>query len=162
MTIRAFKPIKISMGSRAAHKYNAGDLNRQLVRLVQNFQGLAAHMGNQSPEILREALEPTFEKSKEYCPKDTGNLVNSGFLEIQESRNGAQAAMGYARGGNPHYAVYVHEIPRYHKEPTRWKWLQAALQEDADDIRTRILNGVSRATNIRAIMSLGRSSARRA
>ena len=160
MAIRGFKPIKISMGSRAAHRYNAADLNRQLGRLVQNFQGLAAHMGSQSAEILREALEPTFEKSKVYCPKDTHALVNSGFLEVQQTRNGAQAAMGYARGGSPHYAVYVHEIPRFHKEPTRWKWLQQALQEDADDIRTRIINGCTRASNIRAVMSLGRSSAR--
>lgn len=156
MTIRAFKPIRIGIGSRAGHKYNAADLNRQLSRLVANFSGLAAHMGSQAPEILREALEPTFEKSKIYCPKDTKKLVNSGYLEVEQTRNGAQAAIGYARGGSPFYAVYVHEIPRYHKEPTKWKWLQQALQEDADDIHSRIINGVSRATNVRAVMSIGR------
>lgn len=156
MTIRAFKPIKVGMGTRSGHKYNAADLSRQLSRLVANFSGLAAHMGTESPEILREALEPTFEKSKEYCPKDTGKLVNSGYLEVQHSRGGAQAAIGYAKGGSPQYAIYVHEVPRFHPEPTRWKWLQFALQEDADSIKERILNGVSRATNIRAVMSIGR------
>lgn len=159
MSIRAFKPIKIRMGSRSAHKYNAADLNRQLNRLVQNFQGLAAHMGDQSPEILREALEPTFEKSKVYCPKDTLKLVNSGYLEVQQTSSGAQAALGYARGGSPFYAVYVHEIPRYHKEPTKWKWLQFALQEDEPVIEELLIRGVQRASNVRAVMSLGRSRA---
>jgi hypothetical protein len=117
-------------------------------------------MGRESPKILLEAMEPTFGKSKVYCPKDTKALVNSGYLEARETKNGAEVAIGYARGGTPFYAVYVHEVPRFHKDPTRWKWLQFALQEDADDIRTRILSGVSRATNIRAVMGIG-SRARR-
>ena len=141
MAIRPFKPIKITMGAKAAHKYNAAELRKQLARLAQNFQKLTAHMGEQGTEILLEALEPTFAKSQVYCPKDTGTLVKSGYLEAQQTRNGAQAAMGYAKGGNPYYAVYVHEIQRYHKDPTRWKWLQQALQEDNDDIRARIQSG---------------------
>lgn len=157
MTIRAFRPVKIGIGSRSGHKYNAANLNRQLARLTSNFSGLAVHMGEQSAEILREALEPTFVKSQEYCPKQTGALVNSGYLEVQQSRNGAQAAMGYGRGGSPYYTVYVHEVPRFHPEPTRWKWLQFALQEDADSIKSRILDGVSRASNIRAVMAIGRA-----
>lgn len=160
MTIRAFKPIRVGLGSRSGHKYNAADLNRQLNRLVANFQGLTDHMGSQAPEILYQALEPTFEKSKVYCPKDTGALVGSGYLEVEQTKNGAQAAIGYARGGRPWYAVYVHEIPRYHKEPTRWKWLQLALQEDADDIRELLLNAVARASNTRAVMGIGRSARR--
>jgi len=157
MSIRAFKPMKVSLGSRSGHKYNAADLNRQLSRLTANFSRFASHMGSQAAEILEEALEPTFEKSVIYCPQDTGKLVDSGYLEVDYTKNGAQAAMGYARGGSPHYAVYVHEIPMYHKEPTRWKWLQFALQEDADDIKSRILDGVSRASNIRAVMGIGRA-----
>lgn len=152
MTIRAFRPIKLSVGTRAGHRYNSADLRRQLDRLTQNFQGLEQHMTTQSPEVLFEALEPTFEKSKTYCPEKTGALVNSGYLEVRQSKKGAQAEIGYARGGSPHYAIYVHEAPVYHAPPTRWKWLQFALQEDEEQIRQRVLSGYSRAAGIRSTL----------
>ena len=92
-----------------------------------------------SEDLMLEALEPTFELSKKYCPKDTGALVASGYLEKVGFRGKPRVELGYGRGGTPDYAAYVHEmvdIP--HQSPTRSKWLQAAVMEDLDNIYLRL------------------------
>jgi hypothetical protein len=100
-------------------------------------------MTSQSGEILYDALKPTFDKSQKYVPVATGDLKASGYLQVQ--RQGALRAyvaeIGYGRGGFPSYAIYVHETPIFHKAPTRWKFLQAALEEDSNEIRRRITDG---------------------
>lgn len=96
-------------------------------------------MSDNSAPIMITALEPTFELSKTYCPVDTGVLLASGYLEITSFRGNPRVEMGYARGGNPSYAVVVHEDPQfYHKPPTRYKWLQAAMMEDLGGIYERL------------------------
>jgi hypothetical protein len=88
-----------------------------------------------TPEIMLDALQPTKDKADLYCPKKTLALVNSGYLEITGTGSRARVEMGYAKGGSPSYAVYVHEIVEYHHEaPTRSKWLQAAMFEDLNQI----------------------------
>lgn len=93
----------------------------------------------QSADIMLNALQPTFELSQVYCPVDTGDLLASGYLEVTQYRSNPRVEMGYARGGNPSYAVVVHEDPQfYHKLPTRYKWLQAAMMEDLPNIFNRL------------------------
>lgn len=92
-----------------------------------------------SEDIMLEALQPTFEKAIYYTPVDTGALVNSAYLEKASFRGKPRVEMGFARGGHPHYAVYVHEmldIP--HMPPTRSKFLEAAIKEDLDAIWQRL------------------------
>jgi hypothetical protein len=110
--------------------------------IIKNYQRYVNHLEGSSAEIIFEAMLPTFEKSKDYCPKDTGALVESGYLEITSFRGVATVEIGYGKGGNPDYAVTVHENLEWrHKAPTRAKWLQVALAEDAADIQDRILSG---------------------
>jgi hypothetical protein len=103
-----------------------------------------------SPYIAQDALQPTFAKSKEWCPKKTGAMVASGYLEITSlSKVTPRVEMGYGRGGNPFYTVFVHEqVNMYHKPPTRAKWLQAAMLEDLTVLWKRLSDGYNSFTAI--------------
>lgn len=92
-----------------------------------------------TPRIMLEALEPTFQKSQDYCPVDTGRMKHSGYLEIMTNRGNPRVEMGYGFRGNPPYTGIQHEDPNFrHTAPTRYKWLQAAVMEDLDAIEGRI------------------------
>lgn len=148
---RPFVPIKISMGSKSGY-ISAADsmatLRKQLNILQQNFRDLAKHMNVETPEVLMDALRPTFEKSQRIVPVDTGDLKESGYLEYVASKGGVQVEMGYAYRGNPHYAVYVHETPMNHKSPTQWKFLQQPLEEDARNIEQAITKSLATAAGV--------------
>lgn len=133
---KQFRP-KVFMGKQNFRSSDEGAenaLNQQfqssLKEIVDNLWDFVQHMENVSADMLVEALEPTFGKAIEYCPKDTHELVNSAYLEAESFRGGARAEMGFGKGGNPFYAIYVHEMPYNHAYPTRSKFLEAALDED--------------------------------
>jgi len=108
--------------------------------IMANYKKLIGHLEGITPGILYNALEPTFEISLRYCPKDTGALRNSGYLETTTFRGIPTVQMGYGKGGYPAYAATVHENLEWrHKEPTRAKWLQVALAEDEQNIQRRIV-----------------------
>lgn len=84
--------------------------------------------------ILYKIVEPTYELSQVYCPEDKGDLKSSGYIQATNQF----VEVGYARGGKPHYAVYVHEkLENRHFPPTRAKWLQGALEEDIGNYKER-------------------------
>lgn len=96
-----------------------------------------------TPEVMVEALKPTFQLSQTYVPVDSGELHNSGYLEIVRRSGRRVAEMGYGKGGSAPYAAYVHErTDLAHKSPTRSKFLQAALDEDYYNVLTRIVAGL--------------------
>ena len=100
------------------------------------------HMNEQAGEVMREALEPTFEKSQRYAPVKTGRLKRSGFLEVSNTSRGPVVNMGYGKNNEPPYALIVHErLDLAHKAPTRAKYLQSALEEDFGKIQRRLLDG---------------------
>lgn len=125
-----------------AQGYATRSAREGMSAILKNYQQLIDHIEGSTPLVLLNALQPTFEKSQEYCPVDKGDLKASGFLEIRESNSGRiRVEMGYAKGGDPYYAVDVHENLEWkHKPPTRAKWLQIALEEDASAIQARIVN----------------------
>lgn len=136
MAGKQFRP-KFFVGKKnfpASDEGSASALNQQfqssMKEIVDNLWDFIQHMEGVSSDILVEALEPTFGKAIEYCPKDTHALVNSAYLETESFRGGARAEMGFGRGGNPSYAIYVHEMPYAHEFPTRSKFLEAAIDED--------------------------------
>lgn len=115
------------------------DARASMRAILANYNKLVRHMQDITPQILFDALEPTFEKSQEYCPYDTGALRDSGYLRIVQTGQKAIVQIGYGFGGEPPYATEVHEnLEWHHKAPTRAKWLQVALEEDAGDIQKRI------------------------
>lgn len=118
------------------------DIRAQMESIERNLSKLITGLKGVTTSILLEALTPTFAKSAVYCPKDTHRLVQSGYLEARERNNGVTVEIGYGRGGDPYYAVLVHErtdIP--HRDPERSKFLQAALEEDSNAIPTRVQKG---------------------
>ena len=107
-------------------------LTDALLDILDQFEGV-------SEDLMIQALEPTFEKAKMYTPKDTLELVESAYLEKTPFRGKPRVEMGFARGGSPDYAVYVHEIMSYqHEAPTRAKFLEQAMKEDLEHIYFRL------------------------
>lgn len=132
--------------SSSPHKADSNSARAGFANVMKNYEKLVAHLHNVSAQVIYEALEPTFRKSQSYCPTDTGTLKASGYIEITDFRNTPTVEIGYGRGGFPDYAVTVHENLEWrHKAPTRAKWLQIALQEDASEIQQRIVSGYKRA-----------------
>ena len=133
MTIRQFRP-RITVGRQMGGNDTAAsieaNLRAGLKGILDNLYGLVRHLEAEGPEILVEALQPAFDKSQVYCPKKTGALADSGYLHAVGFRGGARAAIGYAAGGAPNYAIIVHELPYQHESPTRSKFLQAAVDEE--------------------------------
>lgn len=124
-------------------------VQQSLKQVLMELNRFVDHVDDQSVEVLREALEPTFEKSQEYCPEDTGDLKRSGYLETRTFRGQAAVEIGYGKGGFPHYAALVHErTDFFHAPPTRAKFLQAALEEDAGNIQARIVSGFKVASGV--------------
>lgn len=131
-----FRPVRFNLGG---SNTILSDYGKQIER---RFSMFVEHVNEQTPGIIRQAVQATFWKSQKYCPKDTWRLVNSGYMEDKKvGKNGYFIEMGYARDGDPEYAVWVHERPAWHMAPTRWKFLQAAIEEDANEIRRRLVSG---------------------
>lgn len=129
--------VKGYVGSRYASQ-KAGNSSQALQRQFANnmkeilgsLQEFIDEVRDICPEVLVDALEPTLGKAIEYCPEDTGTLRASAFLESEMLANRATAIIGFGDKGQPDYAIYVHEMPYKHAEPTRSKFLQSALDED--------------------------------
>lgn len=117
-------------------------MNAQVKALTEELLSIIDQFEDASEDIMLEALEPTYAKARYYTPIDTGELLDSAYLEKASFRGQPRVEMGFARGGFPRYAVYVHEIPGYHHEPpTRAKFLEQALKEDLSGILTRLAAG---------------------
>jgi hypothetical protein len=148
-------PIRLFVGRqniRGSENSSAAELGRYLREdlnaITKDLAEFCAEMDGVTPDILVESLEETFGKSLEYCPEETGALRASGYLEVEKFRGGAQAVMGYGRGGSPNYTVFVHEMPYHHKSPTQRKWLQTALDEDYFKIVNSIPRLVAEAAGV--------------
>lgn len=107
----------------AQFRANLGAILKDLKEFTDDVKGFI-------PSVAIDVLEPTFGKALEYCPEDTGDLRASGYLEEETRRGHTQVAIGFGKGGKPDYAIYVHELPYAHEAPTRYKFLEAALDED--------------------------------
>ncbi len=108
-------------------------LTKELLSIVDQFEDV-------TPDIMVGVLTPAFELSKVYCPKLTGDLVESAFLEVVGGKKSPRVAMGYAKGGSPRYAVLQHEDLEFrHAEPTQAKFLERAINESLDDMATALI-----------------------
>lgn len=104
----------------------------QLIKIINAFEDV-------SEDIMIEALEPTMERARYYTPKDTHALVESAYLEKNSFRGKPRVEIGFAKGGEPDYAAYVHEVLEFkHAAPTQAKFLERAVMEDLDGIYKRM------------------------
>lgn len=114
-------------------------MQAQAQALTDTINSIIDQFEDITPDIMVGALEPTLEKAKYYCPKDTNELVDSAYLEITSFKGRPRVECGFAKDGKPFYAGYVHEILDYkHEEPTRAKFLEQAMKEDLEAIFKRL------------------------
>lgn len=120
-------------------------MREQMRSIEGQIRSIIKDIESATPEALEAALRPTFELSQKYVPVDTGKLKRSGFLEsVSGDRKIPRVVIGYGKRGRPPYAVFVHErTDLRHKSPTRSKFLQAAVEEDIDNIRRRLLSSLT-------------------
>jgi hypothetical protein len=146
----AFKSrLKIGIGQRtpvtgwASEPGFIAQMNKATKTLEQSLHQIFAEFDEVTTDVILDAMQPTFEKAKIYVPKKEGKLLASAYLEAEKYRQhrgtGMRVAIGFARDGDPPYALYVHEmVELQHAAPTRAKYLEAAVMEDLTDIRDRI------------------------
>lgn len=114
-------------------------VNGAMKKIMADIQYVIDQFEDVTPEIMQEALEPTLELSAVYCPKDSGRLVDSRYMEVTGYRGKPSVEIGYAKGNRPDYAAYVHEMVEIpHAAPTRAKFLEAAVNEDIGNIIDRV------------------------
>jgi len=136
---------KVSKPQFASEPDYVAQVNAQMKALMDDLQYIMDQFAAVTPEITKEAMQPTFDKSQEYCPHKTGVLKDSGYLEIVGFRGQPRVEMGYGKGGVPRYAVLVHEMVEVpHAPPTRSKFLEAAINEDYGSIIDRVHEGYKR------------------
>jgi len=129
---------KINAQDIATSRYT-GQIKAQFQQIVKTLSDIVGGIDRITGDILEEALEPTLELAKYYCPVDTGALVESGYLDKISGKGYSRVIIGFGKGGEPPYAALVHElVTHHHKPPTRSKFLLAALTEDQADIYARI------------------------
>jgi len=118
----------------------AGRSTRESIRSVRKQVSAALRsVKNALPAAAEMAMQPIFDESQRLVPVLTGELKESGFLEVSGELGTVRVSIGYARGGKPDYAVFVHEmVDLKHKAPTQAKFLQQPLEEQIDEIAPRM------------------------
>ncbi len=140
---------RFSSSMTPAHAGYAASINRQMKNIKANLMQVINKIENASPESLKYAMQPIFRESQRLVPKDTHELERSGFLKVEKTSTGAAAAIGYAKGGDPHYAVYVHErTDLAHAAPTQAKWLEEAVNRKLHLLLPRYVRDVKRRTGL--------------
>lgn len=133
---------RIAAPSGSAYAGYGADAKAQFKEILAGFTEFVRELEEEvTPEAMQKALKPTFALSQKYVPYDTGELHSSGYLrKTRGGRGSVRVEMGYGRNGLAPYAAFVHErTDIVHKEPTRAKFLQAALDEDYYNILNRIV-----------------------
>lgn len=120
-------------------------VRRDMKNIIANYVKVTNRIVAMSPEVMYESLKPVLQKAIYYCPKETGELRASAFLEIKQFRGSPRVEIGFGRGGKPFYAIYVHEaMDHYHEPPTSAKFLSRAIFEDMNRLKARLSAGYAR------------------
>lgn len=133
----AVSPIRAGFAPELRRRGKSGSAGRQaaaeMQAIIRRYSQIIQRLKLNTPEHLREAMYPVFDKSQEYVPVATGMLRASG--ELESGRISANRFGAWITYGSPavRYAAIVHErvdIP--HDPPTSAKYLQRAMEEELD------------------------------
>jgi hypothetical protein len=148
-TIRIARPNiglkRVSGSTPSAQAAVTRDIRTQFEDVKKNLNKVIEGIREITPSALVYGLLPIFDTSQVLVPVDEGDLKASGYLEVKDKAGGklVEAEIGYGRGGDPHYAVFVHEdLQAYHEPPTQAKFLEAAINKHFDDIQPRIIKAI--------------------
>jgi hypothetical protein len=130
---------RISAGTYSAQAASTRAARQNLKSAIAAVQRVLEKVENATPEGLRYAVQPIFDRSQELVPVDTGKLRDSGYIEVTSTARGSRVVVGYAKAGDPHYAVYVHEnLYAKHLPPTGARFLYGAFEELGDQVAPRL------------------------
>lgn len=127
----------------------AEPMRLQLLGSAQLMRNLT-FLGQRAPHVLGGALyrfgEMVMTESKREVPVKTGTLRGSGHVEPPEvTPRGAVVVLGYG-GPAEAYATIVHEdTSRYHKPPTKAKYLEDPLKAHAGEFEETVGRDVAAA-----------------
>jgi len=132
-------PGRTRQGSHAYFRKQATVSARgSMAGIVRRYELLIRNLESATPDIVRNALEPVFQKALEYVPKKTGALAASGKLEVTGTPGDVEGTITFG-DAKSWYAALVHEyVWLNHEPPTRAKYLQAALEEELDSFLTSL------------------------
>ena len=109
-----------------------------LRELVARLQSSIPKTQKAAATALYREANRIMARSIPITPKDTGNLRASGHVDLPVlTASGSEVRFGYGGAAAP-YAVYVHEVPAYHKPPTRWKFLEQPVLEAQAGLAKRL------------------------
>jgi hypothetical protein len=123
------KMISIELSAKSGSKSFTKTGPDSFREITSSYRWFTDKMEGVTAAAVVEALEPTKDKAVSYTPVKTGALAASVYLEEMQFRKGARAELGFAKGGDPEYAIIVHEMDYSHAAPTSKKFLQRALEE---------------------------------
>jgi len=107
---------------------------------IANLVMTANRIDRDARAAAKETADEVMQESKEkHCPVDTGELKESGKVEIvKNTLTEFHARLSYSTP----YAVYVHEIP-YHHTHGSWKYLSIPFNKASSTFLQRIASRVS-------------------
>ena len=132
-------PGRVREGSQASFGKSYQQQSRaQMAGIIKQYESFINALEGVTPTAVEAMLRPTFEKALRYTPVKTGALKASGRMEVKSTASGARGEIKFGGGATLYYAPIVHESTWLaHKEPTRSKFLQAALEEDIGEFMDR-------------------------
>lgn len=130
---------RLSAGRDATLKAFTRDARKSMKEVAKNLENVISKIEDATPEAVEYGMKPIWDLSRKYVPVDTGRLQASGQFVVQERGGKIEAAISYGKGGEPEYAIYVHErLDQAHAAPTRAKFLQAAVNEKLHLVLPRV------------------------
>ena len=129
-------PGKVNWGSNSFYKKVATqDARLAMAQIIKQYADLIGKLKGATPEILKQALMPTFKRAQYYVPEDTGVLWESGKVTVEIGKHGKPVGSITFGSTEAWYAALVHEyVWLNHQAPTRSKYLQAAMEENIGDM----------------------------
>ncbi len=111
-------------------------IRSQMKQVEGNYRRAVEMLRTNTPEAMRQMLQPVFDRSQVLVPFKTGALKASGYIEIRRrNKDVVVGEVGYGKGGKPPYAVFVHEnLDAHHAAPTQAKFLEQAADENINDM----------------------------
>jgi len=117
----------------------------------EKILGILDFIEGVTPDAIMYGLQPAYALSQELVPVHTGKLKASGFLEVIGSGSKKQVVIGYAKGNNPYYGLFVHEMTDiYHSHGTQAKFLSDAIDITEGKIEERIEYAMRKALRVAA------------
>lgn len=114
-------------------------VGQQMESIRKNLLSVIRKIENATVPALIHGMQPIFDESQVLVPVKTGELKRSGFLVAERRGGGVSAAIGYAKKGNPMYAIIQHErLDFSHTAPTQAKYLEEAVNRHLDKIQPRV------------------------